>query len=175
MLAPGILPLHVRFALSSLQLRHGSGLRMSEVSDRKGRLLGLLPMLGALLAVTGALTWGDIWAQRHFGLIGQTLPRPHGVVQGESWRQVLDFTADPVPGPQPGLVVTSVRSRGYAEKAGLAVGDWIESADGREPPTLQALAEELSARGQQPIHLRVVHQGAVRTVELAREPGLMAR
>jgi len=88
---------------------------------------------------------------------------------------VLDFTADPVPGPQPGLVVTSVRSRGYAEKAGLAVGDWIESADGREPPTLQALAEELSARGQQPIHLRVVHQGAVRTVELAREPGLMAR
>ena len=147
---------------------------MSEAQDlgsrRRTRILSLLPMLGALLAVTGALTWGDIWAQRHFGLIGQTLPHPHGTLSAEGWRQVLDFTADPVPGPQPGLVVTSVRSRGYAEKAGLAVGDWIESADGHEPPSLQALAEELSERGQRPIHLKVVHQGAVRTIDLAREP-----
>ncbi|MBO9725669.1 MAG: PDZ domain-containing protein [Novosphingobium sp.] len=147
---------------------------MTDMNDRKNRLLGLLPMLGALLAVTGGLTWGDLWAQRHFNLIGQSLPRPHGTPSGEDWRQVLDFTADPVPGPQPGLVVTSVRSRGHAEKAGLVVGDWIERADGREPPTLQALAEELSARGQRPIHLTVVHQGAVRTIDLVREPELTA-
>lgn len=147
---------------------------MTDLNDRKNRILGLLPMLGALLAVTGALTWGDIWAQRHFNLIGPSLSRPHGASPGEAWRKVLDFTADPVPGPRPGLVITSVRSRGHAEKAGLLVGDWIESVDGHAPPTLQALAEELSARGQAPIHLKVVHRGAVRMIDLAREPGLSA-
>lgn len=144
---------------------------MIDANDRKSRIMGLLPMLGALLAVTAALTWGDIWAQRHFNLIGQTLPRPSGARQSESWRRFLDFTADPVPGPSPGLVVTSVRARGHAEKAGLGVGDRIESADEREATTLQALAEELSMRGRGPIHLKVVHQGAVRTIDLAREPG----
>lgn len=145
---------------------------MTEADERKRRLPGLLPMLGALLAVTGALTWGDIWAQRHFGLIGRAHPSPQGNPSGEDWRQVLDFTAEPGAGRLSGLVVTSVRSRGSAEKAGLAVGDLIRSADGAEPPSLRALAEELSGRGQGPIHLTVVHRGAIRTIDLARGPGL---
>ncbi|TCM19692.1 PDZ domain-containing protein [Novosphingobium sp. PhB165] len=138
--------------------------------EAKNRILDLLPMLGALLAVTGALTWGDLWAQRHFGLIDRGAATFHNAVRPEPWRRVLDFTADRLPGARQGLVVTSVRSNGYAEHAGLAVGDRIARADGREPGSLQSLAEELSLRGQRPMHLDVVHQGEVRRIELAGEP-----
>ncbi|MPS68348.1 PDZ domain-containing protein [Novosphingobium aerophilum] len=147
---------------------------MTETSGNRSRIINLLPMLGALLAVTGALTWGDIWAQRHFGLLGHTMPHGPVAQPGEAWRRVLDFTADPVPGPQPGLVVTSVRARGNAERAGLTVGDWIESADGQHTESLQALAEELSAQGPRPMHLKVVRQGAVRMIDLAGEQGRKA-
>ncbi len=134
-------------------------------------MLDLLPMLGALLAVTGALTWGDLWAQRHFGLTAPDAAAVHDTATRDAaWRQVLDFTADKLPGGQPGLVVTSVRSDGNAEHAGLAVGDRIDRVDGEQPTSFASLAEELSDRGRQPMHLDVVHLGAVRRIDLPGGP-----
>ncbi|XJJ65939.1 PDZ domain-containing protein [Novosphingobium sp. BL-8A] len=140
-------------------------------SDARRRVLDLLPMLGALLAVTGALTWGDLWAQRHFGLTAPDAATVHDTATRDAaWRQVLDFTADKLPGGQQGLVVTSVRSDGNAEHAGLAVGDRITRVDGEQPTSFSSLAEELSERGRQPMHLDVVHLGAVRRIDLPGGP-----
>ncbi|WP_395331223.1 PDZ domain-containing protein [Novosphingobium sp. BL-8H] len=140
-------------------------------SDAKNRVLDLLPMLGALLVVTGALTWGDLWAQHHFGLIAPDAAAVHDTAtRDEASRRVLDFTADDLPDGKPGLVVTSVRSDGNAEHAGLVVGDRIVHVDGRRPTSFGSLAQELSERGRQPMHLDVVHLGAVRRIDLAGTP-----
>lgn len=143
---------------------------LDDHSDARNRVLDLLPMLGALLAVTGALTWGDLWAQRHFGLSAGDAAVHDTASRDAGWRRVLDFTADRLPGGQPGLVVTSVRSDGNAEHAGLVVGDRITRVDGEQPASFSSLAEELSERGRQPMHLEVVHQGAVRRIDLAGGP-----
>ncbi|QDK34089.1 MULTISPECIES: PDZ domain-containing protein [Sphingomonadaceae] len=139
--------------------------------DAKRRVLDLLPMLGALLAVTGALTWGDLWAQHHFGLAGPDAAAVHETAaQDEASRRVLDFTADDLPDGKPGLVVTSVRSDGHAEHAGLVVGDRIVDVDGAQASSFSTLAQELSERGARPMHLDVVHLGAVRRIDLAGSP-----
>ena len=66
-------------------------------------------------------------------------------------------------------VVTSVRSNGAAERAGLQVGDEIVTVDGRRVPDVAALHEVMSAdRGNRPLALHIRRGDALWTVAIDR-------
>lgn len=69
---------------------------------------------------------------------------------------------DPDPGPP--LVVGEVEEGSPAEEAGIAAGDVIVSAEGRDTPTLAALIEVVRDRGGRVTRIAIEREGARREV-----------
>ncbi|MBU6266934.1 MAG: PDZ domain-containing protein [Sphingomonadales bacterium] len=124
---------------------------------------GLPFMALALIAVTAALTSAGIALDNR---LDATALR-HGPAEGETWSHLLDFTATPASPGRVGLTVTSIRSGGTADRAGLDVGDAIEAVDGTPVRSIGDVAQRLRSRPARPMQLRVRHAGADETIVLA--------
>lgn len=72
---------------------------------------------------------------------------------------------------QPRLVVTSLRSDGPARRAGLRVGDAIETVDGRPAPTMGAFDRDLAAGRFAIVRLQVRRDGQLMEIGVPRGPG----
>lgn len=95
----------------------------------------------ALLAAVAALVAVTLW-----------IARPHVPQRrADAAATFIDATLVESPGP----VVTSLRSGGKGEAAGLRVGDRVEAVNGRSSPSLRALAKDLRLARRGPMDIRV--------------------
>ncbi|MBP8231735.1 MAG: PDZ domain-containing protein [Rhizorhabdus sp.] len=94
----------------------------------------------------------------------------HDVVAGR-WQSTgaTLATIDKEGGPR--LIVTSLRSDGPARRAGLRVGDAIETVDGRPAPTMAAFDRDVAAGHFAIVHLQVRRNGQVIDIGVPRGPG----
>lgn len=78
------------------------------------------------------------------------------------------MTVEQATAPDSGLLVTSLRSGGSAERIGVAVGDEIEAIDRQPVRSLSAARSYLRKDTDPTVHLRLLHNDGVRDVTLAR-------
>lgn len=78
------------------------------------------------------------------------------------------ITVDNAPPPAIGLVVTSLRSGGEAEHAGLQVGDAVIAVDGRAIKSLGQISPYLRRDRSPRIDLAIAHGDRLRHVVLTR-------
>jgi len=81
------------------------------------------------------------------------------------------LTVDNAPPPAIGLVVTSLRSGGEAEHAGLQVGDVVIAVDGRAIKSLGQISPYLRGDRSPRINLAIAHGDRLRHVVLTRSQG----
>lgn len=94
----------------------------------------------------------------------------HDIVAGR-WRSTGATLAPIETEGRPRLVVTSLRSDGPAQRAGLRVGDAIETVDGRPAPTIAALDRDVAAGSFAIVHLQVRRNGQMKDIGVPRGPG----
>jgi len=111
-------------------------------------------MLLAILIVTHALT------RVH-----------HAVGPSTSLRSGVTFENLGGAGGGTRLLVTSLRTGGPAQIAGLRVGDRIEDVDGHPVPSIDAFDRDLSGRSRDDIDLRVHRGAALLDIHMRRGEG----
>jgi S1-C subfamily serine protease len=127
--------------------RHATGPR-----GGRGLAIGVVTIVAALLFVLFLAEHGLFSRLVRSGGSGSTLP---GVTLGDG--------SDRMP------VVTSVRSNGAAERAGIRAGDEIEAVDGHTVRDVAALRATLLAdRGSGPLALHIRRGDTLWTVAIAR-------
>ena len=76
------------------------------------------------------------------------------------------FTVDELPGPQHGLVVTSLQSASEAQMDGIAVGDELLAIDSRPVRSLEEAEQIMTQNRQAMLGLRLLHNATPRNVTL---------
>ena len=76
------------------------------------------------------------------------------------------FTADELPGPGHGLVVTSLQSASEAQMDGIAVGDELLAIDSRPVRSLEEAEQIMTQNRQAMLGLRLLHNATPRNVTL---------
>jgi S1-C subfamily serine protease len=97
----------------------------------------------------------------HFGLPAPTL-RPYGVEAIRQWPQ-----PGARQGARAGLLVVGVRAQSAAARAGVRVGDIVETIDGRATVDLWPL---IGPKAEPSLTLGIVRDGQQLTIQLQREP-----
>jgi len=126
--------------------------RTVAVSINRGPAIGITAVVVSVALVVFAAEHGSF---SRFGRTSEFVPAIPGVTVGD--------TDDRMP------VVTSVRSNGSAERAGLEVGDEIVTVDGRRVRDVAALHDVVSAdRSKRPLALHIRRGDALWTVAIDR-------
>lgn len=76
------------------------------------------------------------------------------------------FTADELPGPEHGLVVTSLQSASEAQMNGIAVGDEVLAIDNHPVESLEEAEHVMIQNRQAILALRLLHNATPRDVTL---------
>ncbi len=125
-----------------------------ELGKGKGLAIGVIAVVGALVLVFALAEHGSF---RRFGsgggnFVGAALP---DVTVGDDGEHMP--------------VVTSVRSNGKAERAGIQVGDKIDAVDGRPVRDVAMLRSIVGAeQGAHPIALHIRRGDAIWTIAIDR-------
>ena len=126
--------------------------RAETMSIGKGPVAGIVAVVASVALVVLAAEHGSF---SRFARGGGVLPAIPGVTVGD--------TDDRMP------VVTSVRSNGAAERAGLQVGDEIVTVDGRRVQTVETLRDVMrSEPGDRRLALHIRRGDALWTVAIDR-------
>jgi len=88
---------------------------------------------------------------------------------GGSGALVPGLTFDNAVASEPALVVTSVGSDSIAAAAGISVGDQVLAVDALPVTSLDQVRQHLHNTPENMVLLRVLHQGAVRSVLIRRD------
>jgi S1-C subfamily serine protease len=119
----------------------------------RGLAAGIIAVLAAVALVVMMAEAGSFQRFGRGGALGVSIPS----------LTVGDGGDDQMP------VVTSVRSNGAAERAGIKVGDEIEAVNGRQVHNVAALRAVVSAdRRNQPLALHIRRGDAVWTIAIDR-------
>ena len=114
----------------------------------------MIPLAGAALVVGASL------------FLVEPTPRHRASPKVAGTAQAPGFTVAVMPSAGGPLVITSLQSKGPAERAGLRVGDRLAAVDRYPVRSVREADRYLKANARSAVQLRIVRDHTVRTISL---------